>query len=165
MKNTILSVVVILSALSATDALAQGFVDQYGREFRAPAEADAPPRATRPKAQQPRRGPLDARAEREPGPRAFDGAWSVAINTQSGACDPSYRFGVQIINGSVVYEGRTSGRVAPNGGVQVSIAQGDQQAFGQGRLSRAQGSGVWRGHGSAGTCAGTWVAERRGSPQ
>jgi len=159
--------IVILGALAATEALAQGraAVDQNGREFRPPREAGAPSRAARPQAQRPsRRGPLDARAEGRAGsPVAFDGSWSVAKNTSSGACDPSYRFGVQIINGNVVYEGRTTGRVSPNGGVWVNVSAGDQQASGQGRLSRAHGSGVWRGYGSAGACAGTWVAERRGS--
>lgn len=94
-------------------------------------------------------------------PAAFDGSWSVAINTRSGGCDPSYRFGVQIINGNVVYEGRSAGRVSSNGGVWVNISQGGQSAAGQGRLSRNYGTGVWRGYGSAGTCAGTWQAQRR----
>jgi hypothetical protein len=94
-------------------------------------------------------------------PAGFDGDWSVAINTQSGACEPSYRFAVEIINGHVVYEGNSAGRVSSNGGVTVNISSGGQQAAGQGRLSRNHGTGVWRGYGSAGTCAGTWQAQRR----
>ena len=164
MKNTVLSVIVILGALVATEALAQRpAADQNGREFRPIREAGVPSRTGRSHAQrQSTRGSHDARAEGRAGSAAaFDGSWSVAIITQSGACDRQYRFGLQIINGNVVYEGRPTGRVSSNGGVSVTISAGDQQASGRGRLSRAQGSGVWRGHGSAGTCAGTWVAERR----
>ena len=52
------------------------------------------------------------------------------------------RFGLQIINGNVVYEGRSAGRVSPNGGVWVNVSQGGQQAAGQGRLARNHGTGV-----------------------
>jgi hypothetical protein len=96
---------------------------------------------------------------------AFDGAWSVVISTQSGGCDPQYRFGVQIINGNVVYDGggaaNIQGQVAPNGGVWVRVSSGGQQADGQGRMSRDYGTGSWRGQGGAGACAGTWQAARR----
>ena len=164
MKNTVLRVIIILAALVATEALAQGpAVDQNGREFRPPREAGVPSRTGRSDAQrQSTRGSHHARAEARTGSAAaFDGSWSVVIVTQSGTCGPQYRFGLQINNGNVVYEGRPTGRVSSNGGVRVTISAGDQQASGQGRLSPAQGSGVWHGHGSAGTCAGTWVAERR----
>jgi hypothetical protein len=100
------------------------------------------------------------------GPGAFDGAWSVEITTRSGACDPSLRYGVEISNGVVHNAGGApialSGRVAPSGAVQVSLSSGDQSAFGAGRLTRTSGSGTWRGQGSRGVCAGTWVAERHG---
>jgi hypothetical protein len=172
MKKTLLSLLVGLGALATAEAFAQGpgLIDQYGREFRAPSQADQEygqgygqesrsSRADRGQ-RRPSQRDLDARAERRAGSN-FDGAWSVVISTRSGACDPQYRFGVPIINGNVVHEGETTGRVASNGSVQVAIAQGDQRANGQGRLSRDYGSGVWRGIGSAGDCAGTWVAERR----
>ncbi len=96
---------------------------------------------------------------------AFNGSWSVVISTQSGVCDPEYRFGVQIINGDVVYQAgpaNLQGRVAPDGSVWVSVAAGGQQAGGQGRLSRNVGSGIWRGQGAGGACAGVWQAVRRG---
>jgi hypothetical protein len=167
MKKTLLSLLAGVGALVATEAFAQGpgSIDQYGREFRPPSRAAQElaqeyrgSRATQGQ-RRPSQRDLDARAERWAG--NFNGAWNVAIITRSGACEPSYRFGVQIINGRVVYQGETTGRVAPNGSVQVAIAQGDQRANGQGRLSRDHGSGMWRGAGSAGACAGTWVAERR----
>jgi hypothetical protein len=100
------------------------------------------------------------------GPGAFDGPWSVQINTRSGACDPSLRYGLQISNGVVSNAGgapiAVSGRVAPSGAVRVSVSSGDQSASGSGRLTRMTGSGTWRGQGSRGFCAGTWVAERHG---
>ena len=171
MKKTLLSLLVGVSALAATEAFAQGpgSVDQYGREFRPPGQAG---QEFIQESGREYRGSRSAQGQRRPTQRDFDaraqrlgsnfdGAWSVAIITRNGACEPQYRFGVQIINGNVVYEGETTGRVSPNGSVQVAIAQGDQRANGQGRLSRDHGSGVWRGVGSAGNCAGTWVAERR----
>jgi hypothetical protein len=96
---------------------------------------------------------------------AFDGAWSVLLMARSGACDGTYRYGVQISNGEVLNAGGAQvdlqGRVAPNGVVRVSVAAGNQEAHGAGRLSRTSGSGTWQGQGSGGTCAGTWQAERR----
>jgi len=156
MNKALLSLLVILGASAATDAVAQmpDYGVQYGQEFRQPSTARAQGRRA-----EHRRG-YEARA-RAVSPGGFDGSWSVAINTRSGACQPSYRFGVQIIRGNVVYEGRSAGRVSPSGGVSVNISQGGQQAAGQGRLSRSYGGGAWRGYGSAGACAGTWHAVRR----
>jgi hypothetical protein len=99
------------------------------------------------------------------GRNAFDGPWSVVINTQMGNCDPQYQFAVQIINGNVVYQAgpaNLQGRVAPDGSVWVSVAAGGQSAGGEGRLSRNTGGGTWRGQGAGGTCAGNWQAVRRG---
>jgi hypothetical protein len=161
-----LSMLVAVGTLAATESLAQAPASgiQSGRELRPPSEAGKASRAARAQAQRPdRRGALNARAEqRAVAPAGFNGSWSVAINTQSGACEPHYRFAVQIINGNVVYEGRPAGRVSPNGAVQVNISSGGQQAAGQGRLSRNYGTGVWRGSGSAGNCTGTWQAGRHG---
>jgi hypothetical protein len=160
--RTILSMLVAVGTLAATEVLAQApsSAGQSDREFRRPSASQSTRAQARAEAQ--RRDARDARAERRAvAPAAFDGDWSVAINTQSGACDPSYRFAVEIIDGHVVYEGQPAGRVSPGGGVWVNISQGGQQAAGQGRLSRNYGTGVWRGYGSAGTCAGTWQAVRR----
>ena len=95
----------------------------------------------------------------------YDGNWSVLIITQSGACERAYRYGVEISDGSVFYDGsgpvNLQGRVARNGAVQVTVSAGDQRAHGFGRLSGDRGGGSWRGQGSTGACAGRWVAERR----
>jgi hypothetical protein len=164
--KTVLSMLTALSALVATEVSAQAPASnvQSGRAVHPPSEAGKASRAARAQAQTPqKRSVLGARAERHPvTPAAFNGSWSVAINTRSGACEPNYRFGVQIINGNVLHEGRAAGRVSANGSVQVSISSGNQRASGQGRLSRNYGTGAWRGYGSAGTCAGTWQAGRSG---
>ena len=108
-----------------------------------------------------------AAAERAVGvPNPYDGMWSVAINTQSGPCDPQYRFGVQIINGNVVGDASSQaalqGQVSRNGSVWVTVAGGGNQASGEGRLAGSTGGGSWRGQGPGGACAGTWQAVRRG---
>lgn len=96
----------------------------------------------------------------------FDGNWSVLIITQSGSCDPSYRYGVQIADGVVTYTGGApitmQGRVTPKGAVRVIVQAGSQWADGQGTLSakRNIGSGKWKGQGLSSMCAGVWQAER-----
>ena len=94
----------------------------------------------------------------------YDGDWSVAIATRGGTCPPSVRYGVQIINGTVVNpsgQAQVQGRVSLNGAVRVTVQTGGQWASGSGRLSSTRGGGVWRGQGNAGYCQGTWVAQRR----
>jgi hypothetical protein len=94
----------------------------------------------------------------------YDGAWSVLIITKSGSCDPSYRYGVEISDGNVTYQGggpiTLQGRVTPKGAVRVILQAGSQWADGSGRLKGNTGGGVWRGQGSGSTCAGVWRADR-----
>jgi hypothetical protein len=92
---------------------------------------------------------------------AFDGPWSVMIQSESGPCSGAYRYGVEIVDGAVTHEGTPYGRVTANGSVRVRLTLGDQHAEGVGRLSGGVGSGVWRGVGQSGSCAGRWFAERR----
>jgi hypothetical protein len=95
----------------------------------------------------------------------YDGSWSVLIVTMSGSCDPTYRYGVQINDGMVTYDGigpiTMQGRVTPKGVVRVLVQSGSQWADGSGRLTRNRGGGIWKGQGMSSTCAGTWQAERR----
>jgi hypothetical protein len=97
--------------------------------------------------------------------RAFDGRWSVVIQTEKGDCDAAYRYGLSIQNGNVTYAGddafEVRGRVSHNGKVHVRVARGASYADGRGRLSRDTGSGQWTGAGG-GACSGRWFAERRG---
>jgi len=110
--------------------------------------------------------PADARtSERTAGRTAYDGSWSVLIVTNSGPCDRGYRYGLSIRGGRVFYQGSLSvnvdGQVSGNGFVRVRVSAGSQGATGVGRLSRDYGEGSWKGDGSAGSCSGTWTAERR----
>lgn len=96
---------------------------------------------------------------------AYDGDWSVVIVTDGGACDASYRFGVQVAHGRVISDSAggaaVQGQVAPTGVVKVIVRSGSEWARGFGRLGKNCGSGVWRGQGSSGACSGRWLAERR----
>ena len=95
----------------------------------------------------------------------YDGAWSVLIMTKNGSCDPTYRYGVQIDNGMVTYQGggliTMQGRVTPKGAVRVIVSAGSQYADGSGKMTRNRGGGVWKGQGMSTACSGTWLAERR----
>jgi hypothetical protein len=95
----------------------------------------------------------------------FDGDWSIFIVTREGACDATLRYGVKVADGTVVNDGvsiaMVQGRVTPRGTVQVLVRSGSQWANGSGHLGRNHGGGIWRGQGSSGACAGTWVAGRR----
>src|SRR4051812_49679246 len=59
---------------------------------------------------------------------SFDGPWSVVVITKSGGCDQSYRYGLMIRGSSVSYLGgaavSVSGRVSPNGHVNVNVSAG-----------------------------------------
>jgi hypothetical protein len=96
---------------------------------------------------------------------SFDGPWSVLVVTDYGSCDRAYRYGVQISNGRVFYQGGSgvdiSGRVSPRGLVSVQVRQGNQQATGTGRLSETSGGGRWSGASPDQRCGGHWEAERR----
>lgn len=90
----------------------------------------------------------------------FDGRWSVVLETKRGICD-SYRVGLDIVNGTVTYDGSPYGLVSAGGAVRVSAAMGNQQGQGAGRLSRTSGHGVWHALLNTGKCDGQWTAERR----
>ncbi|MBI3701355.1 MAG: hypothetical protein HY242_13045 [Afipia sp.] len=95
---------------------------------------------------------------------SFDGAWQVTIVTQSGNCDPAYRYPVKVEGGRVLYNGQNdfqvSGNVGDSGAVNVTIARGDQQASGTGKLSGNAGSGQWTGKSASTSCSGRWEATR-----
>ena len=98
------------------------------------------------------------------GRSAYDGDWSVLIAPNRGACSSSYRYGVRISDGRVIYDGSMitmHGQVTPKGAVRVMLQSGNQWANGSGRLNNNRGGGVWKGQGTDGTCSGTWTAERR----
>ena len=96
---------------------------------------------------------------------SFDGRWSVVIITDAGTCDRSYRYGLIVSRGRIVYDGDSgviiSGGVDRGGRVSVSLRYGEAAAQGSGRLSRSGGGGRWHGASSGARCSGRWVAERR----
>jgi hypothetical protein len=93
---------------------------------------------------------------------AYDGDWSVLVQTTRGNCPPALRAGVVIRGGRVLADDpgyQLNGEVAPGGAVRVTVSAGGQSADGFGRLSRASGAGSWRT--PSGQCAGRWTAARR----
>jgi hypothetical protein len=93
----------------------------------------------------------------------YDGAWTVLIVTQRGTCDRSYRYGVQIVDGIVTYNGgmvNFSGRVTANGAVRVTVSAGSSRADGSGKLTRSTGQGNWHGRSGNDACFGYWTAQR-----
>jgi hypothetical protein len=108
---------------------------------------------------------VGAFATTAPARTVYDGTWSVLIVTQRGNCDRAYRYGVQIVNGQVVYGGgivNFSGRVSSGGVVRVAVSSGNARANGSGRLNRNTGRGSWSGISGGDRCSGYWEAERRG---
>jgi hypothetical protein len=94
----------------------------------------------------------------------YDGRWSVSIVTEKGTCDRGYRYGIEIRNGVVHYDGSVvdlRGRVGAGGAVRVTLSRGEQSASGIGRLSRNFGRGTWSGAATGAACSGYWEAERR----
>src|SRR3984957_3782494 len=93
---------------------------------------------------------------------AYDGSWDLAFMTQSGACDPSYNFTVNINDGIVTHPNlvRFKGIVAKSGAVRASVTVQDKFASGTGRLSGTTGRGRWSGYAGSSRCAGYWTAQR-----
>ena len=95
------------------------------------------------------------------GGSAYDGTWSVVINTLRGDCT-SVRAAVRIVGGRVYSEDQnyqSSGSVGANGVIRVTVAGAGRSASGSGRLMNNSGAGRWSS--SAGECSGSWSASRR----
>jgi hypothetical protein len=93
---------------------------------------------------------------------AFNGSWNLAFVTQSGTCDPTYSFTVNISNGIVTHPNlvRFRGYVQSSGFVRASVAVQDKYASGSGRLFGSSGKGTWSGRSGNGRCVGYWTAQR-----
>jgi len=93
---------------------------------------------------------------------AYDGAWNLSFATQSGPCDPTYDFDVNIANGVITHPNlvKFHSRVASNGMARASVTVHDKVAAGSGRLSMASGRGTWKGRSGSAVCAGYWTAQR-----
>jgi hypothetical protein len=93
----------------------------------------------------------------------YDGIWSVSIITEKGDCDRGYRYPVRISHGVLANGGSDpftiTGNVTPSGAIVVTVSAGNKSATGLGRLAGNGGAGLWQ----AGSCSGSWSAERRSS--
>jgi hypothetical protein len=94
----------------------------------------------------------------------FDGAWSTTLYTSSGACAPSARTVVQVVDGIVHVEGASansfSGHVSQAGSVTLTVSLAGIYGVGTGRLSSNSGGGKWRAQLQNAPCSGTWSAQR-----
>ena len=93
----------------------------------------------------------------------YDGIWSVSIITEKGDCDRGYRYPIRISHGVLANGGSDpftiTGNVTPSGAIVVTVSAGNKSATGLGRLAGNGGAGLWQ----AGSCSGSWSAERRSS--
>ena len=66
---------------------------------------------------------------------AYDGSWDLIFVTQRGACDPTYNFSVNVIDGIVTHPNlvKFRGYVARSGAVRASVTVHDKYASGSGR--------------------------------
>ncbi len=92
----------------------------------------------------------------------YDGSWNLAFVTQSGTCDPTYNFTVDVSNGQVTHPNlvRFRGYVQRSGLVHASVTVQDKYASGSGRLFRTSGKGTWTGRSGTTRCLGYWTAQR-----
>jgi hypothetical protein len=97
----------------------------------------------------------------------FDGPWAVTIMTESGTCDPAYRYAVIVADGNVASDARESSgliaisnKVDEQGHVKVNLSRGEQKANASGKLSPGGGIGTWTGKSSSAVCSGPWEAKR-----
>ena len=93
---------------------------------------------------------------------AYDGSWDLVFVTQTGGCDPTYNFTVNVSNGFVTHPNlvKFRGYVAKSGAVRASVTVHDKYASGSGRLSSTSGRGAWRGYAGTARCSGYWTAHR-----
>jgi hypothetical protein len=93
---------------------------------------------------------------------AYDGSWDMVFVTQTGSCDPSYNFTVNVSDGIVTHPNlvRFKGYVAKSGSVHASVTVQDKFASGTGRLFETSGRGKWSGRAGSARCTGHWTAQR-----
>jgi hypothetical protein len=93
---------------------------------------------------------------------AYDGSWELVFVTQTGACDPTYNFTVNVSNGVVTHPNLVQfrGYVGKLGSVRASVTVHDKFATGTGRLFDTSGRGKWNGHAGSSRCSGYWTAQR-----
>jgi len=95
-----------------------------------------------------------------------DGIWHVQLATDSGTCDASASYSIAVENGSVRYipgpgssPATVSGRIGPDGTVDLDIRRSIAKADASGRLRGKSGSGTWQL--AMLGCSGRWTAQKR----
>jgi hypothetical protein len=93
---------------------------------------------------------------------AYDGSWDLVFVTQTGSCDPTYNFTVNVSDGIVTHPNlvRFKGYVAKSGSVHASVTVQDKFASGSGRFFETSGRGRWSGRAAGARCSGYWTAQR-----
>ena len=93
---------------------------------------------------------------------AYDGSWDLVFVTQSGSCNSSYSFTVNVSDGIVTHPNliKFRGYVAKSGSVHASVIVHDKFASGTGRLFGTSGRGKWSGREGGARCTGYWTAQR-----
>jgi hypothetical protein len=106
-----------------------------------------------------------AAAEQPSRSHPFNGAWKVALTTETGMCGSALQYGIAIENGSINPHGGTSdgsinvfGRVDRGGRVRVTLVKGTARAAAIGLLRLSSGSGTWQLPTLG--CSGRWSAAR-----
>ena len=93
---------------------------------------------------------------------AYDGQWNITFVTQSGDCNPSYNYSVNIENGVITSPGVGTfrGNVTSSGAVRASVTVQEKHASGAGKLKGVLGRGTWSGWSGDQRCVGSWTARR-----
>lgn len=92
----------------------------------------------------------------------YDGAWSVRVVGESGACKSMPSLPLRVENGEVRYAGwpspTTSGKVQNSGKLSLRISFNSDVIVASGDLKKQSGQGSWNSPTLA--CGGKWFAER-----
>ena len=93
---------------------------------------------------------------------SYDGQWNIAFATQSGDCNPTYNFSVNIENGVITSPNAETfrGNVTSSGAVRASVTVQEKHATGSGKLTGVLGRGTWIGWSGDQRCVGSWTAQR-----
>jgi hypothetical protein len=93
---------------------------------------------------------------------SYDGTWNITFVTQSGDCNPTYTYSVNIEDGVIRSPAAETfrGNVTSSGAVRASVTMQERRASGSGKLTGVLGRGTWSGYSGDQRCAGSWTAQR-----
>ena len=92
----------------------------------------------------------------------YDGQWNITFVTQSGDCNPTYTYSLNIENGTITSPVAETfrGNVTNSGAVRASVSVQEKHASGSGKLTGVLGRGTWSGYSGDQRCTGSWTAQR-----